>query len=208
MGKRVPGTNKTWLTIASPYSSPKDVAGSSVPPVITDTSTSPGDTIEFFEFPSTGTAAKFASALPVAARLIAAGVQRFEPVAGPTTGQSVPAPVEWYDLQECLYATGQAAAAAVGEPSGGKMNASGGCSVGTASSIGFAEAIQRGKVVAIVETFGGGPILGSAGANGAIDAAAVSANQTYATGTVQLLQKVGIIKAASSHKKTKKATKS
>jgi hypothetical protein len=200
MGKRVPGTTKTWLPIASPYTHPKDVAGTSTPPVITDSS-STADSVSFFEFPSSAKAEKFATALPDTARLYAAGIQRFAPTTGPL---AIPAPVEWYDLQECLYAAGQAAPNAVGEPSGGKMSASGTCTSGTAGSIGFAEAIQRGKVVALVETLGGGSVLGSDGANAAIDVDVVTANETYAKGTVALMKSVGLIGVTITHKKSKK----
>jgi hypothetical protein len=180
-GKRIAGTKYPWLPIANPYVHPKDIGGTSTPPLTTSGSQG---SVSFFDFSSKSKATTFYNNPPVAARIDDDGVEWIAPLAGAT---EVGAPSKWVDLQECLYTDPPAVASVVGEPSGGKVNASGTCTSGALGHIGFAEVIQRGKVVVLVATFGG--VNGSAGIQGAIDVPVVTLNESYAKSALSLMKK-------------------
>jgi hypothetical protein len=189
VGKRIPGTGTSWTKIANGYTHPANVGGTSIPPVSTfNSAAGSGEYVSFFQFSDSAAAAAFYSNPPVAARLFAEGIQGFEPTAGAT---SVAAPSKWLDLRQCDYSSSNAVASVVGEPSGGKMDAAGNCSTGTPSSVGFATVTQRGNVVVLVSTFGGGPDLGI-GITAAIASTVVAQNMKLTASTVAFMASAGV----------------
>ncbi len=182
MGKRIPGTNGTWVPIFSPDPG-QNVAGTSTPPLMTEGANT--NSVAFFEFPSQGAATKFATSLPLAVRLYFDGILRYQPTAEPV---AAPASVRWYDTMACL--------GPAGEPTRYKLNASGTCAVGSGTalgSIGIAEVIQRGKVAVVIDTEGGSQILVNYDRAAApSDAQVLSDDETLANGVNALMTKVGL----------------
>jgi hypothetical protein len=184
IGKRLAGTSKVWLPIASPYTHPKDVAGTVTPPVITDNTS--GAIVAFFDFGSVRAATTFYDAPPTAARLYEAGILAYQSLPGAT---GAPPPARGLDLRSCLYSATQASGAAVGESVGAKgtMNAAGVCSIGTSSSIGTATMIRRGDVVVICYGGSQDSVIG-----GAANPSELTGNAALALSASKLLKKVGL----------------
>ena len=186
IGKRLPGTSSNWIPIASPLSHPTEVSTTVTPPVQTNTL---GNTVSFFAFGSTADATAFYDNPPLGARLITYGIQQYRPLAGAT---GVPQPSRGLDLRACLWSggPGQGGAAGRGTPSGGTMDTSGSCSVGTPSSIGVATITQRGKIVVISQGIGTSVIGGHAG-RAALSSSALGVRR-YALSALSLMQQVGL----------------
>ncbi len=189
IGKRIPGASAGWIAIASPESDPVNVAGTSVPPLVTNNG-SLGESVSFFQFLTVSQASAFYLQPPAAARLVFPGIQAYQVIAD---ANAAPPPSRWLDLRECLRSGGPGPGGAEGAdtPSGGSMDAAGNCSVGTPSSIGFATELQRGNVVVLVQTMGGSPVLGSAGISTTADSTTVSLNTALTTKTLSLMNSLG-----------------
>ena len=180
-GKQLPGTSE-WIAIASPFKSPTDVAGTITPPVQTNNT---GETVSWFAFASPAAAASFYKSPPLAARLIATGIQGYRPRAGST---GIPQASRGLDLRECLWSggPGQGGSAGRGTPSGGTMDAAGNCTQGTPSSIGVATIVQRGRIVVISQAVGKTVVGGSASPS---ELSSVAGN---ARNALKLMQEVGV----------------
>lgn len=186
-GKRLPGTSG-WVPIESPMAHPADVSTTVTPPVQTnDTS---GHTVSFFAFGSDADAAAFYKNLPLEARAvaIAPGILQYRSLAGST---GVPQPSRGLDLRDCLWSggPGQGGAAGRGTPSGGTMNASGSCSVGSPSSMGVATIIQRGKIVVISQA--GKSVIGGHASGTELSDPELGVAR-YANSALALMQQVGL----------------
>lgn len=187
-GKRLAGTTKAWLPIANPYTHPKDIGGSSEPPLITNDD-SGGVAVTFFDFKSKEAATKFYDSPPQASARILVGLgtaQGYAPLlpwAQVPTGWTigVPSPARDTALNGCVLSTNY-------ELSGGKMNAAGKCSgssTSVAGAIGDAIILRRGTVVVIASAIVGTTTL-------SIGPAHVTQCTPYALSAIKLLKKVGI----------------